>query len=206
MLRIALTGGIASGKSVASERFAHLGARVVDHDVLARQAVQPESAALADIAREFGSRLVVRGTLDRAALAEIVFDDPDARARLNAIVHPYTFALAEAADRQARLDGVGVIVHAIPLLVETGQGVSWDMVVTIAAPVEVRMARLMTERGLTEAQAAARIAAQATDEERAHWADVVLDGGRDVTHLRAEVDRFWKDHVPVSARSRSLEK
>ena len=199
MLRIGLTGGIASGKSVASERFSQLGARVVDHDELARQAVQPESAALADIAREFGDRLVSRGSLDRTALADIVFDDPEARARLNAIVHPYTFALAEAADRQARLEGVKVIVHAIPLLVETGLSVSWDTVVTVAAPVEVRMARLVTERGLTEAQAAARIAAQVTDDERARWADAVLDGGGDASHLRAEVDGFWNDHVPVSA-------
>jgi dephospho-CoA kinase len=200
MLRIGLTGGIASGKSIASERFSQLGARVVDHDDLARQAVQPESAALADIAREFGDRLVTRGSLDRAALADIVFGDPDARARVNAIVHPYTFALAEAADRQARLEGVKVIVHAIPLLVEVGEPGSWDIVVTVAAPVDVRTARLVTERGLTEVQAAARIAAQVTDDERAMWADVVLDGGGDARHLRAEVDRFWNDHVPVSVR------
>jgi dephospho-CoA kinase len=200
MLRIGLTGGIASGKSIASERFAELGARVVDHDDLARQAVQPGSAALADIAREFGDQLVTRGTLDRAALADIVFGDPNARARLNAIVHPYTFALAEAADRQARLDGVKVIVHAIPLLVETGMAVSWDIVVTVAAPVGVRTARLVKERGLTSAQAAERIAAQVTDEERAKWADVVLDGGGDTDDLHAQVDQFWKDHVPVSVR------
>lgn len=200
MLRIGLTGGIASGKSVASERFAELGARVIDHDELARQAVQPESAALADIAREFGDRLVTRGTLDRAALADIVFADADARARLNAIVHPYTFALAEAADRQARLEGVKVIVHAIPLLVEVGKPGSWDIVVTVAAPVGVRTARLVTKRGLTSAQAAERIAAQVTDEERAKWADVVLDGGGDASDLQEQVDRFWDEHVPVSAR------
>lgn len=198
MLRIGLTGGIASGKSVASERFAQLGARVIDHDDLARQAVQPGSAALADIAREFGDRLVTRGVLDRAALADIVFADPEARAKVNAIVHPYVFALAQAADTQARLDGVKVIVHAIPLLVETGQEGSWDTVVTIAAPIGVRTARLVKERGLTAAQAEARFAAQVTDDERARWADVVLDGGRTVAELRKQVDRFWKVHVPVS--------
>jgi len=200
MLRVGLTGGIAAGKSVASERFAQLGARVIDHDVLARQAVQPGSAALADIAREFGDRLITRGELDREALADIVFGDPEARAKVNAIVHPYIFALAKAADTQARLDGVGVIVHAIPLLVETGQWGSWDTVVTIAAPLEVRTDRLVKERGLTLAQAEARFAAQATDEERARWADVVLEGGGTIAGLRKQVDRFWKDHVPVSVR------
>ncbi len=200
MLRIGLTGGIASGKSVASERFAELGARVIDHDELARQAVQPESAALADIAREFGNRLVARGVLDRAALADIVFSDEDARVRLNAIVHPYVLALAEAADRQARLEGVKVIVHAIPLLVESGMPGSWDTVVTVAAPVGVRTARLVKERGLTSKQAAARIAAQVSDEEREKWADAILDGGGAVDTLRAEVDRFWEAHVPMSAR------
>jgi dephospho-CoA kinase len=200
MLRIGLTGGIASGKSTASERFFQLGARVIDHDDLARQAVQPESAALADVAREFGDRLVVRGKLDRTALAEIIFGDEDARLRLNAIVHPYIWALAAAADHQARLDGIAVIVHAIPLLVETGVLGSWDTVVTIAAPVEVRKARLMKERGLTAVQASSRIAAQATDDERARWADTVLDGGGTVAELRKQVTRFWKDHIPVSAR------
>jgi dephospho-CoA kinase len=200
MLRIGLTGGIASGKSIASERFAQLGARVIDHDDLARQAVQPGSAALADIAREFGDRLITQGTLDRAALADVVFSDPEARAKLNAIVHPYIFALAQAADSQARLEGVKVIVHAIPLLVETGLRGSWDTVVTIAAPVGVRTARLVKERGLTAAQAESRFAAQVTDDERARWADVVLDGGGTVAELRKQVDRFWKDHVPVSVR------
>lgn len=198
MLRIGLTGGIASGKSTASERFAQLGARVVDHDDLARQAVQPGSAALADIAREFGDRLITRGMLDRAALADVVFGDPEARAKLNAIVHPYIFALAKAADSQARHDGVKVMVHAIPLLVETGLLGSWDTVVTIAAPVGVRTARLVKERGLTAEQAQSRLSAQVTDDERARWADVVLDGGGTVAGLRGQVDHFWKDHVPVS--------
>jgi len=204
MLRIGLTGGIASGKSTASSRFDELGARVVDHDELARQAVRPDSAALADIAREFGDRLVVHGTLDRSALADVVFGDDEALERLNAIIHPYVHALAKAADRQARIDGVDVIVHAIPLLVETKQGGAYDVVVTVAAPVETRVARLREERDLTEEQAMARIASQVSDEERARWADAVLDGSGSIDDLRRQVDRFWKDHVPASAGSRSL--
>ncbi len=146
----------------------------------------------------------MHGVLDRSALADVVFGDDEALGRLNAIIHPYVFALANAADKQARLDGVDVIVHDIPLLVETKQGGAYDVVVTVAAPVDVRTERLLAERDLTQEQAVARISSQASDEERARWADVVLDGGGDVDDLRRQVDRFWKDHVPVSVRSRSL--
>src|SRR5688572_1212656 len=102
MLRIGLTGGIAAGKSTAADRFRELGATVIDHDELARLAVEPGSAALVDIAREFGDRVIVAGTLDRAALAAIVFEDESARRRLNAIIHPYIRAAARAADSRAR--------------------------------------------------------------------------------------------------------
>lgn len=198
MLRIGLTGGIASGKSAAAARMAELGARVIDHDDLARQAVQPGSAALADIAREFGDRLIVHGSLDRAALADVVFSDNAARTRLNAIIHPYVFALGQAADKQARREGVAVIVHEIPLLVETGQSDNFDLVVTVAAPLEVRIERLLDGRGLVREQAEARIAAQATDAERAAAADVVLDGSGTLEVLASQVDEFWKDHIPAS--------
>ncbi len=198
MLRIGLTGGIASGKSVAAHRFEWWGATVVDHDDLARRAVAPGSAALADVAREFGETLIVRGELDRAALAEVVFGDDEALARLNAIVHPYVYALADAADRRAREGGAKVIVHAIPLLVETCQTGNLDLIVTVAAPKRVRIARLIDERGMSKEQAEARIAAQATDEQRAAFSDVVLDGGGSVANLDAQVDQFWRDNVPVS--------
>lgn len=196
MLRIGLTGGIASGKSTASARFGALGARVIDHDVLARQAVEPGSAALADIAREFGDRVIVDGALDRRALAAIVFADESARVRLNAIVHPYVLAMGQAADKRARRDGVAVVVHDIPLLVETGQDEEFDLVVTVEADQEVRVARLVETRGLTHEEAWGRIRAQATDEQRAAIADAVLDGSGDVTALHAQVDEFWELSVP----------
>lgn len=196
MLRIGLTGGIAAGKSTAATRFGELGARVIDHDVLARRVVEPGSGALSDIVGEFGDRVVTDGQLDRPALAAIVFADEDARQRLNAITHPYIYAAAEAADRQARHDGVAVVVHDIPLLVETGQGSRFDMVVCIEAPVDIRANRLMAGRGLTSEQALQRIEAQATDADRALACDVCLDGGGTAEALRAQVDWFWQEHLP----------
>lgn len=181
---------------MVSERFGELGALVIDHDVLARRVVEPGSAALVEVIRAFGDRVVVRGQLDRGALGELVFADDAARTRLNGIVHPYIEAMAAAADRQARLAGETVVVHDIPLLVETGQGRSFGLVVTVAAAVEVRLERLMTTRGLTYATANARIAVQATDAERAAIADYVLDGNGSRDRLRAQVDEFWVIHVP----------
>jgi dephospho-CoA kinase len=196
VLRIGLTGGIGAGKSTALTRFGELGARTVDHDVLARRVVEPGSAALVDIVAAFGDRVVVRGALDRAALAKLVFASDVERERLNAIVHPYVIAAALAADRQARAEGVEVIVHDIPLLVETGQGRDFDMVVTVSAPIELRVGRLVASRGMTRADAEARIAAQATDDERARVADVVLDGSGTPEQLAAQVDALWQERVP----------
>jgi len=205
VLRIGLTGGIAAGKSVAAQRFEQLGARVVDHDQLARQAVEPGSAALSELVREFGSTVIVDEGLDRNLLAEIIFRDDAARVRLNAIVHPYVYALGKAADRQAREDGVKVIVHEIPLLVESDQADGeYDMVLTVAAPMVERLKRLMEGRGLSHTQAMARIESQATDEQRATAADIVLNGGGSDLKLYQQVDRFWHDSIPLSDRPASL--
>ncbi|MBN2177108.1 MAG: dephospho-CoA kinase [Demequinaceae bacterium] len=206
MSRVGLTGGIASGKSVATRHFAKLGAYVIDHDDLAREAVKPGSAALADIAREFGDALVVDGELDRTALADIVFSDVESLERLNAITHPYIYSLAIAAERTAREEGHHVILHSVPLLVETDQGNQFDIVVTVAAPKALRIRRMIQERGMTRQQAEARIASQATDEERAVQADVVLDGSGTVESLNMQVDRFWREHLPVSQGSTSVKK
>ncbi|MFV0633628.1 dephospho-CoA kinase [Demequina sp.] len=196
MLRIGLTGGIAAGKSTASARFAELGAVVVDHDHLARRAVAPGSAGLVEIARAFGDRAVREGALDRAALAAIVFSDPVARAQLDAIVHPYVFAMARAADKAARADGASVVVHDIPLLVEAASDHDYDLVVAIAADESTRQNRLVTSRGMSLADARARIASQASDGERAALADAVLDGNGSADELRAQVDEFWNLTVP----------
>lgn len=169
---------------------------MIDHDLLARRVVEPGSAALADIVGEFGDRVVRRGQLDRTALAHVVFADDQARERLNQIIHPYIFAAADAADRQARSDGVAVVVHDIPLLVETGQGGRFDMVVCVEAPIHVRVARLESTRGLTKDQALQRVGSQATDADRAAACDIHLDGGGSPDALRAQVDWFWNEHLP----------
>ena len=197
MLRIGLTGGIASGKSTAAARLAELGATVIDHDLLAREAVAPGSDGLARVAAEFGADVVGRdGTLDRPALGAIVFADPEARTRLNAIVHPIVLRLADDAEAAVRTDDRGaVVVHDIPLLVETGQAADFDLVLVVHASEEVRVERLMRERGLSRVQALARIRAQATDEDRLAAATVVLAGGSTVHDLRRQVDTFWRDRV-----------
>lgn len=196
MLRIGLTGGIAAGKSVVAERLDELGAHIVDHDVLSRRVVEPGSAALVEIVRAFGDRVVTDGALDREALGRLVFADARARKRLNDIVHPYIEAMAAAIDKQARASGEAVVVHDIPLLVETGQGRAFGLVVTVAAPAPVRLKRLMESRGMLHEHAQARIDSQATDADRAGVADVVLDGAGSRDGLRAQVDEFWATHVP----------
>ncbi len=206
MARVGLTGGIASGKSTAARRLKKLGAYVVDHDKLAREAVKPGSAALADIAREFGDALIVDDKLDREALADLVFGDPVGLERLNTIVHPYIHALALAADRKARESGIRVVVHVVPLLIETGQGDQFDLIATVAAPKTLRIRRLIDKRDMTRRQAEARIASQATDEERAAQADIVLDGSKTVEALNKQVDEFWKEHLPVSDGRTSVKK
>ncbi|PFG43107.1 dephospho-CoA kinase [Isoptericola jiangsuensis] len=193
MFRIGLTGGIASGKSSASQRFAELGAVVIDHDVLAREAVAPGTVGLDEVAETFGEAVLAPdGSLDRPALGRVVFGDPDALARLEGIIHPQVRRLSaerEAAAAASTPDAV--VVHDIPLLVETGQVGTFHLLVVVDAPAEVRLARLVDGRGLTEADARARIAAQATDAERLAVADRVLDGGGDVDHLRDQVDDLW---------------
>jgi dephospho-CoA kinase len=198
MLRIGLTGGIGSGKSTVSALLAERGAVIVDADVLAREAVEPGSEGLAAVAEAFGPGVLTPdGSLDRPALAAVVFADPDARRRLDGIVHP--LVRARAAELAAAAPADAVVVHDVPLLVETGQATSYDLVVVVAADVETRVARLV-RRGLAEPDARARIAAQATDEQRNAVADVVLDNSGTPEQLAAQVDRFWREKVEPGRR------
>lgn len=204
MLRIGLTGGIASGKSVALRRFGELGAVVVDHDLLAREAVAPGSVGLDAVVAEFGPGvLAADGTLDRPALARLVFADDDARERLNAIVHPEVRRLSAERDAEAgAADDGAVVVHDVPLLVEVGQAESFHLVVVVDAPPELRLRRLVEGRGLSEEDARARIAAQADDVVRRAAADVVLDGTGTEAQLRAQVDALWERVVAEQAAER----
>ena len=193
MLRIGLTGGIGSGKSTVAALLAQRGARVVDADRIAREVVEPGSPGLAAVVAEFGDGvLTADGALDRPALAAVVFGDPAARARLDAIVHPLVRARAAELVEAAPPDAV--VVQDVPLLVETGQAGSYDLVLVVETDLETRVARL-GERGLGAEDARARIASQATDEQRRAVADVVLRNDGDRAALGAQVESFWAEHV-----------
>jgi dephospho-CoA kinase len=193
VLRIGLTGGIGSGKSTVAALLAEHGARVVDADRIAREVVEPGTPGLAAVVAEFGDGVLTeQGALDRPALAGIVFGDPQARARLDAVVHP--LVRARAAELVAAAPADSVVVQDVPLLVETGQAGSYDLVLVVETDVETRVARLV-DRGLSADDARARIASQATDEQRRAVADAVLRNDGDRADLAAQVDRFWAEHV-----------
>jgi dephospho-CoA kinase len=190
---IGLTGGIGSGKSTVATLLAARGARLVDADRIAREVVGPGTPGLAAVVEAFGDGVLTsEGALDRSALAAVVFADPAARARLDGIVHPLVRARAAEMVAQARPDSV--VVQDVPLLVETGQAASFDLVLVVEADAETRVRRLV-QRGLTEEDARARIAAQATDEQRRAVADVVLDNTGTIEDLTAQVERFWSERV-----------
>jgi dephospho-CoA kinase len=193
VLRIGLTGGIGSGKSTVSALLASRGAVIVDADRLAREVVERGTPGLAAVVEAFGDRvLAADGSLDRQALAAVVFSDPEARTRLDGIVHPLVRARAKELAGAAPPDAV--VVHDVPLLVETGQAASYDLVVVVEADPATRVERLV-RRGLTAEDARARMAAQASDEERRAVADVVLDNSGTVEELAGQVDRFWAERV-----------
>ena len=193
-MQIGLTGGIGSGKSTAARRFAELGALVVDADAVAREVVEPGTEGLAAVVDAFGPQVLdAAGRLDRPALAGIVFGDEDARARLNGILHP--LIRRRVAERIAAAPAGTVVVQDVPLLVETGQAGSFDLVVVVEAPAELRVRRLVADRGMPAEQARSRMAAQATDAQRREVADVVLVNDGTPEQLRAQVDRVWADRV-----------
>jgi dephospho-CoA kinase len=193
VLRIGLTGGIGSGKSTVSRLLAGHGAVIVDADAIAREVVAPGTPGLAAVVDAFGSGvLATDGSLDRPALAGVVFADPEARRRLDAIVHP--LVRARAAEVMAATSPDAVVVNDVPLLVETGQAGTYDLVLVVEADPATRVARLV-QRGLTAEDARARMAAQATDEQRRAVADVVLDNSGSPAELEVQVDRFWAERV-----------
>lgn len=191
---IALTGGIASGKSTIARRLAEHGAVVIDADAIVRDVQGPASPVLAEIAEAFGSGVIQPdGGLDRRALGARVFGDPDALARLNAIVHPAVGAEVERRIAAAlAVDPAAVVVYDVPLFVEGRGGRSWDLVVVAHAPAEVRRQRLVELRGLTGDEAAARIASQATDDERLAVADVVIGTAGTIDETIAAADELWE--------------
>lgn len=191
MLRVGLTGGIGSGKSAVAALLAGHGAVIIDADLLSRQAVEPGTPGLAQVVGEFGPEVLnPDGSLNRAALGEIVFADPDARGRLNAIVHPRVRELAVAAEQVAGPDAI--VVHVIPLLVETGQAGDFDLVVVVDVDPDVQRRRVTVRDGLTQAQAQARIDAQASRERRLAAADLVIDNSGTPQALVRRVSGLWE--------------
>ena len=197
---VALTGGIASGKSTIARRLAEHGAVVIDADQLVREVQAPGSPVLDAIADAFGDDMLrPDGSLDRAALGSRVFGDEAAIRRLNAIVHPAV--RAESARRFAEAfaaDPAAVVVYDVPLLVEARAEDPWELVVVAHAPADIRAARLVELRGLSEAEAAARIASQAPDEARLRIADVVIDTAGTLDDTLRQTDELWNrlpEHV-----------
>lgn len=193
MKLIALTGGIASGKSTVGRRLESLGAIRIDADQLAREAVTPGSAGLEDVRRRFGTSVLTdEGSLDRAALGALVFEDPDALGALNDIVHPRVRELADARIATIRREHPdAIVVYEIPLLVESEVSLAWDLVVVTEAPTQMRIERLTQLRGMTAADARHRIERQAGDDERRAIADIVIDTSGSEAETLAQADALW---------------
>lgn len=199
MLAVGLTGGIGSGKSTVGDLLVQRGAILIDADRIAREVVGPGGPAYEPLVARFGPDIVAPdGTIDRAALAAVAFADADALDALNAITHPAISAVM--AQRRAAAHGSdGVVVLDIPLLKPEHRGVlALDVVVVVDCPVEIAVERLVGQRGFSRPDAEARIAAQATREERRDGADFVIDNSTDRARLEVEVDRVW---TALEARS-----
>ena len=191
-MRVGLTGGIGAGKSEVARIFEELGAFIIDTDVLAREAVAPRSDGLMAIARAWPG--VVRdGALDRNALADIVFSDPQARERLNSIVHPFVRRLAQ--EREKHANPGQLIVHVVPLLFETGYGALVDKSVLVVSPVDERIARVMQRDRVDEPHIRARIAAQIDPEEARKLADYVIENDGNLGHLRERTTTVYRELV-----------
>ncbi|HYO32317.1 MAG TPA: dephospho-CoA kinase [Nocardioidaceae bacterium] len=191
MMRVGLTGGIGSGKSTVGRLLAERGAVVIDSDRLARDVVAPGTPGLSSVVQRFGSEVItLTGELDRRAMAERVFGDAAARADLEAIIHP--LVRARAAELEVAAGPGALVVHDIPLLVETGQAERFDVVIVVDVPCDVQLDRLTRLRGMSPEEAKARIGAQASRTERLAAADIVVDNSGSLEELSAVVDSMWE--------------
>lgn len=192
MLRVGLTGGIGSGKSLVGALLAERGAVVVDADAIAREIVEPGTPGLAAVVEHFGPQILTdSGALNRAALGKIVFDSEPERRALESITHPRIRERAVAAEHAAEPDAV--VVHDNPLLVEMGLYRDCDVVVVVDVPIGMQIERLTTLRGMDEAEALSRVNAQLTREQRTAVADYVLDNSGTLDDLEQAVERLWSE-------------
>jgi len=193
---IGLTGGIASGKSVVSERLAERGAVLIDADVLAREIVDAGTPALAEIVSEFGPEMVNEdGSLDRKALGALIFSDEQKRERLNAITHPKIWRRTKQLIADAEKHDPGaVVVYDVPLLAEAAgkRDLDFDLIVVVHADTGTRIRRMVEHRGMTRDEALHRMGSQASDTERLAIADVVIDNNGALPDTLAQVDRLWE--------------
>ncbi|MFE4753958.1 dephospho-CoA kinase [Streptomyces mirabilis] len=194
MLKVGLTGGIGAGKSEVSRLLVRLGAVLIDADLIAREVVAPGTPGLAAVVDAFGQDVLAPdGGLDRPKLGSIVFADPEKLAVLNSIVHPLVGARSRELESAAAEDAV--VIHDVPLLAENALRPLYDLVVVVDASPETQLDRLVRLRGMTEADARARMAAQATREQRLGVADVVIDNDVPLEELEARVREVWADLV-----------
>ncbi|MEV0181377.1 dephospho-CoA kinase [Streptomyces sp. NPDC050625] len=194
MLKVGLTGGIGAGKSEVSRLLVARGAVLIDADRIAREVVAPGTPGLAAVVEAFGKAvLAADGSLDRPRLGFIVFADPEKLAVLNSIVHPLVGARSRELESAAADDAV--VIHDVPLLAENGLAPLYDLVVVVDASPETQLDRLVRLRGMTEQDARARMAAQATREKRLEIADVVIDNDVPLEALERRVDEVWSELV-----------
>jgi dephospho-CoA kinase len=192
MLIVGLTGGIGAGKSTVANMFAQLGALTIDADQLARQAIEPGSSGFDEVVAEFSSKVLKDGDIDRQMLGKIVFKDEQKRKKLESIVHP---RVQEALAAKIKTLSPGdILIYEIPLLVETGAADKFDYIITVESDIENRLDRLF-ERGLDEAEAERRIAAQASQAQREAVADRVIINDGDRAELFAECARIWESEL-----------
>lgn len=199
MATVGLTGGIGSGKSVVAGIFSDLGAAVLDADFLARSALERGTPGFDQAVATFGDQILKDGQIDRRALGEIVFNNPQERAKLEAIVHPQVRALFLGAVAQT---GAGeVLVYEIPLLVETSAAEHFDFIITVESDLETRHERLIN-RGLLSHEISARISAQATSEERIAQSDAVIYNNGSREELLSQVERIWSELITPLLRTK----
>lgn len=187
---IALTGGIGSGKSLVANYFFSLGAEVIDADQLARQAIERGSEGFDEVLATFGDGILKDGDIDRRALGEIVFADPEKRKLLEGIIHPRV--QQALADARKSLAEDQILIYEIPLLVETNAAAKFDLVITVEAPLDARIERLK-KRGLLQSEIERRIANQATPEARKSVANIVIENSGNEEDLLRKVEAIWED-------------
>ncbi|MEU5377112.1 MULTISPECIES: dephospho-CoA kinase [unclassified Streptomyces] len=200
MLKVGLTGGIGAGKSEVSRLLVECGAVLIDADRIAREVVAPGTPGLAAVADAFGAGVLAPdGSLDRPKLGSVVFADPEKLAVLNAIVHPLVGARSR--ELEAAVPEDAVVVHDVPLLAENALAPLYDVVVVVDASPATQLDRLVRLRGMTEEDARARMAAQATRDKRLEVADIVIDNDVDLPRLERSVRDVWVDLVRRAQRS-----